>query len=206
MREHIFRAWIENHLDAGFRHADIPEAFWLLERMPNGVAPPQHLQEVSNDTTAALLNPRMLPFTFAGTSDDRKSEPLHRAILMELAPALTRIPFDTLAPLWPEFPRAPKRARRHHDTWHKVRREWRRRAAARRMQRVGALDQRLLDARQTVATAVDMLPDHVIWEVLDRRRTRRLVDRDPYKLDPRSQVTLWRVATVLSPDTRTIRA
>ena len=58
----------------------------------------------------------------------------------------------------------------------------------------------LADARREVAAAKDKLPDHPVWDVVDRALTERLIAREAYRLDPRSQVTIWRLATVLAAD------
>jgi hypothetical protein len=142
----------------------------------------------------------MLPFTFAGTSRSRIAEPLHYGLLNELAPDLARIRFEGLNPSWPTFPSAARRGRRQRDLAFKVRRELRRRLQARRTQQRASLDPLLRLARDDVREAVSSLGGHVIWDVLDRRRTMRLLSRELYTLDPRSQSTIWRLATVLGAD------
>lgn len=192
--------WVGRHRELGFASSDLPDAFWLFERLQCWLAPPQHLQELSNDTTAPLWSLRMLPFTFAGTSRSRTGEPLHYGLLSELAPGLMRIRFDGISPSWPSFPASARHARRQRDLAFKVRREAQRRFEARRRERRGVLDPLLDSARRDVVTALSSLDGHVAWDVLDRKRTMKLLTRDLYTLDPRSQSTIWRLATVLCAD------
>lgn len=193
------QGWVRRHLEIGFAPSDIPDAFLLLELMPYWAAPPQSLQELSNDTTAPLWSPRMLPFTFAGSARDRLSEWLHFELLQALASPLARIPFEGLNPVWPTFPHSAHRARRHRTLIFKVRREIRRRTSA-RIVRSGAFNPLLLEARREAFLGLSALDNHVVWEVLDRRRTHRLLTRDPRTLDPRSQRMIWRLASVIAAE------
>jgi hypothetical protein len=45
-----------------------------------------------------------------------------------------------------------------------------------------------------------VLPGHAVWDVLDLERTRKLLAREPYTLDPRSQAVVWRLATIVAAD------
>ncbi len=192
--------WVDTHLEAGFAPGDMGEVFHLFELLPCWLAPAQRLQELSNDTTAPLWSPRMLPYAIAGTARDRLSEPLHFALLDALHAELTHVEFADVNPAWPTFPSAPRQARRYRTLLFKVHREARRRLSARRASGRGQLDELLLEARAEAAVALSSYGSHVVWDVLDRRRTSRLLSRDPHTLDPRSQRMIWRLASVMAPE------
>jgi hypothetical protein len=171
-------AWADGRLAAGARIEDLPDLFYLDERMGAWAGPSHGAVEWIRDTTSPLWSTRLLPHLLAPRAADREREVFHDAVLRELAPELADVPYAGAA---------------KHGLRHKARRavqEARRRFA--RDRGSDPFSGVLSDVREAVAAA----PRHVAWEVLDRDRVDRLLAREPAALDEMSRAYVWRLATV----------
>ncbi len=173
-------AWVDRRLAAGARVQDLPDLFYLDERMGAWAGPTHAAVEWVRDTTSPLWSARLLPHLLGGGVAEREREAFHAAVLRELAPELVDVPYAGAA---------------RRGLAHKLRRaaqEARRLVARSR----GGEDpfERVLAATRAAAAAH---PEHPAWHVLDRDRTRALLDRPAAALDEMSRAYAWRVATVL---------
>lgn len=176
--------WVDRRLDAGAHVDDLPDLFYLDERMGAWAGPTHGAVEWVRDTTSPLWSTWLLPHLLGGTVAEREAEAFHDALVHELAPELAEVPYAG----------GGKRGMRH-----KARRaaeEARRRLVRSAGGEPGTSDpfaKVLAKTRAAVAT----LPHHPAWHVLDRERTRTLVAREPEALDEMSRAYVWRIATVL---------
>jgi hypothetical protein len=151
------------------------------------------------DLVAPLWSRRLIPYELALPAEDRARELFHYSVLHALEPELTRLPFSGSTPEWPTFGRArPARARKLRKAASLVQRELSRRYQHLAHRRPPMLGERMLGdaAAGALERAVGHPETDDIWRVLDRRRTLRLLRRDPRELDVRSRRNAWRVATV----------
>jgi hypothetical protein len=187
-------SFVDAQLAAGADPADVPDLFYLLERMGSWAGPTHGAVEPVRDTTSPLWSVRLLPYELGLPAAARAREEFHRAVLRELAPDLLDVPFAG-GRGWG----TPSRLARARRLAGRAAAEARRRALPRAQRRDGppaAADPfaRLLAEVRAEAAA---RPDHVAWQVLDRDRTARLLARDPAGLDTMSRYYVWRIATVL---------
>jgi hypothetical protein len=185
--------FVAGQLAAGAEPVDVPDLFYLLERMGSWAGPTHGAVEPVRDTTSPLWSARLLPFELGPSAAARRREELHRAVLRELAPELLEVPFAGGAG-WGTPPRIARARRLAARAAAEARR-----ATARRRPGGGpsvGVDPfgAILDQVRAAAAA---RPDHVAWRVLDRGRVERLLARDPAALDTMSRYYVWRIATVL---------
>lgn len=124
--------FVERMSQAGAATTDIPDLFYLLERMACWAAPTHGVVEAVRDTTSPLWSQRMLPHVLGLPARERMLERFHLALLEELVPQLVEEPFAD-GSSWPsrqsELRRQLQRARKLSG---KVRAELERRRAGRR--------------------------------------------------------------------------
>jgi hypothetical protein len=175
-------AWVDRRLAAGARVDDLPDLFYLDERMGAWAGPTHAAVEWVRDTTSPLWSARLLPHLLGGTVEERGGEAFHDAVLRELAPELAAVPYAG----------GGKRGVRH-----KARRaaEEARRRLARPSAGNGSGDPFAPVPARTRAAAA-MHPHHPAWHVLDRARTSALLEHDAAALDEMSRAYVWRLATV----------
>ena len=189
--------WVDEQLAEGISPSDVPDLFYLLERMANWVGAANGVDEYMEDLTSPLWTPRLLPHELGPPTIDRSRELFHFKVLNELAPELAEIPFAQLNPPWPTFgQRREVRGRRMRTLGARARRELQRRYE--NVARRGAAQSRVTGLTEATALARERVPDrsHEIWGLLDRGRTLALLERNPTVLDVRSQRFAWRLATV----------
>ena len=196
VQEYIHR-WVRREIDAGVSVSNLPDLFYLFERMENWVGPSHGFDEYMADLTSPLWTPRLLPHEFGLTANERARELFHFHVLNALCPELARVPFVASNPPWPTFGRTQE-----------VRGRRARRFAAQAHQELNRRYQRLLGRAadgsrpEALAEAAKLAREHApdrsdeVWHVLDRRRGLSLLARDPAGLDARSRRTAWRLATV----------
>jgi hypothetical protein len=184
--------FVAAQLAAGADPADVPDLFYLLERMGSWAGPTHGAVEPVRDTTSPLWSLRLLPFELGLPADARAREEFHRAVLRELAPDLFEVPFAGGAG-W----KTPSRAARARRLAHRAAEEARRRLARSGGGVGGAGPDPFAPVLERVREAAAAQPDHVAWQVLDRDRTARLLAREPGRLDTMSRYYVWRIATVL---------
>ena len=165
----------------------------------NWVGASHAFDEYMSDSTAPLWSRRLLPYELGLSAGDRARELFHFYVLDALAPGLTRLPFSGSSPEWPTFGRSrPRRARKPRTAANLVRRELSRRYQYVAHRQPATLGETMLGdaARLALDRALAQPKSDDVWLILDRRRTLRLLSRDPRGLDIRSRRTAWRVATV----------
>lgn len=201
-------AFVGAQLEAGVALADVPDVFYLLNRMALWCGPTQTAVEWVKDSTAAMWSPRMLPHLLGLSRDERASDQFHLRMVTELEPALVDIPFEAgegwlpvRAPRARQVANAARLARRGRDA---VRRRISARTGANAPARAvagPAPPPPGPDAFTPVHAKVRRLaserPDHPAWDVLDRTTVRNLLARETPELDDVGKFLIWRIATVL---------
>ncbi len=184
---HVDR-WVAAALGGGVAARDVPDLFYLLERMSNWAGPLHGISEYTRDVVAPLWSRFVVRQELAVPAEGRAQGRFQRDVLAELAPRLASIPYEGAAKGYGRRAQAAKLARQALA-------ELRRRAGL-GIERDGRERDPLIAAHPRIREAVEGTPGHPVWEVLDRRATRRLLKRDPARLDPRSRDQAWRLATV----------
>jgi hypothetical protein len=197
--EKYVATWVHDQLEAGAAPAHLPDLFYLLERMSNWVGGSHGFDEYMADLTSPLWTHRLLQHEFGLPAADRSRELFHFHVLDALRPELTRAPFAGSNPSWPTFGVARKvRGRRIHrarriagQVGHEMRRryEYRLNRASLAHPHTGLTEAAVLAREAAPGNG------HAVWQVIDRKRALGLLARDPMALDPRSQTTVWRLAT-----------
>lgn len=194
--------------DAGASAADIPDLFYLLERMACWAAPTHGVVEAVRDTTSPLWSQRMLGHLLGLPARERALERFHLQLLRELAPELVDEPFAD-GSSWPSRQSAlRRRMQRTRTLTRKARAELGRRRAARRRAagdpvpgtNNGGAQHPVADPFDAIVSAVKEAtlsqPGHVAWSALDRTQVERLLARRAVALDEMSRYYVWRLASV----------
>jgi hypothetical protein len=190
--------WVDDQLGAGVSPADLPDLFYLLERMSNWVGGGNGFNEYMMDVSVPLWTPRLLPQEFGLPATERARELFHFHVLNALSPELARRPFAGSNPSWPTFGRTrPARGRRVRTFAGRAGREMRRRYEYRVHRAPGGRG--VSGLAQAAELTSQRMPErsHSIWQVVDRKRALALLTRAPAALDARSQRAMWRLATVI---------
>lgn len=194
--EQYLSRWVHEQVAAGVAPENLPDLFYLRERMSNWVGGSHGFDEYMTDITSPLWTPRLLPHEFGLPATERSRELFHFHVLNTLSPELTRIPFGDSNPSWPTFGQTrPARGQRFRVLAAKARREMRRRYELRVSRPVG--NRGVVGLAHAAALARLHAPDASdgVWEVLDRKKTLALLAKSPSTLDARRRSILWRVAT-----------
>jgi hypothetical protein len=212
--EHRVRAdledWAAPLLDAGVPAAELPDAFYLLQRMSHWAALGHSVVEWIRDTTSPLWSSHVIPHMLAVPADRRAREAFHVEVLRVLAPELAAVPMaDGTAWDAPQSPWAQRRRRalriasrgaaeaRRRVQWLRARRAAAHTApgALRAPEGAGAdpLAALMADLRAWILAA----PDHPALSVLDRQRVLELLERPPQTLDFVRHAQVMRLASVL---------
>lgn len=186
--------WVDEHLERGIGPIDLPDLFYVLERMPNWAGPLQGLFEFSGDTSPVLWSHRLLPDQVGQSAHDRAAEVFHQHVLRALNPRLLELPFEQM---------------NHPKTLPaKLRSELGRRLRYRVDRLRGRAEDRSANGSDPLPGVVEQLRErllaqpesHRAWDVLSRERVTKLVTSDPAGIPVRSRHRVWRLATVfLSP-------
>lgn len=209
-------SFVEEMTDHGAELVDVPDLFYLLERMGSWAASAQGVVELIRDTTSPLWSVRLLPNLLAFPARQRELERFHRLVLSELDPTLVAPRFQD-GTTWPErrYP-LQQRAERTRRLAGKVAAEVRRRAAAnpglvaRQLAPAGAGHRGAPQADAAAAVPADPFsgvmevvrdaalsqPGHPAWSVLDRPGVERMLASPPMRLDEMSRYYVWRLASV----------
>ena len=201
--ERIVRAqieqWVESVTAAGAEPEDVPDLFYLLQRMGRWAGPTHGAVEYVRDTTSPLWHRRMLPHLLGLDPAQRAREEFHLRVLDRLAPELAA------APGWPQ-PQSELRRRigRARSLSRKVVAELRRRAAAKGSTAPGSTapgsDDPFAAVHAEIRDVVLSQPDHPAWDVLHKARTEAVLTRDTAALDEVSRYQVWRLATVFAQE------
>jgi hypothetical protein len=189
------RAWVEAQLESGVKPADVPDMFYVEQRMARWAAPTHGCVEYVRDTTSPLWSRRVVADLLAPAAPDRATAGYHRHVLALLAPQLESIELAG-GRGWDASPGRVVRARTLAE---KAAREAVRRLRG-RGERKGlrppmtrdTLDPILADVREQALGA----ESHPAWDVLDRERCEALLTRPAASLDEMSRYHVWRLATV----------
>jgi hypothetical protein len=209
-------SFVQELRDSGAKVEDVPDFFYLLERMGSWAAASHGVVELVRDTTSPLWSARLLPHLLAQSARERKLEKFHLLVLRELAPTLVGQRFQD-GSTWPETQRPlQRRLGRGRKLGGKVAAEIHVRAAQRvRASRAlvgernpGASDSGHgltasviapadpFDAVLAVVREVVMSqPQHIAWSVLDRPRVERILTSRAATLDEMTRYYVWRLAS-----------
>jgi hypothetical protein len=207
---------VEEMTDSGAELVDVPDLFYLLERMGSWAAGAQGVVELIRDTTSPLWSVRLLPHLLALPARQRELEQFHLLVLGELDPTLVAPRFED-GSTWLErrYP-LQRRVERTRRLAGKVAAEVRRRAAANprlaahRGSRAAAGDRGGSQGDTATAVPTDPFsgvmdivrdaalsqPGHPAWSVLDRPGVERMLASPPARLDEMSRYYVWRLASV----------
>jgi hypothetical protein len=190
-------SFVREMSDAGAASADIPDLFYLLQRMGRWAGPTHGAVEYVRDTTSPLWHRRMLPHLLGLPAGERAAEEFHRRLLSRLAPELAEVGE------WVERRSAVRsRVASGTDLARKVGRELRRRT--RRSTAGGSAPAAAVAADPfagvlpEIRDVVLSQPDHAAWSVLDRARAEAVLSQDAAALDEVRRYQVWRLATVFS--------
>jgi hypothetical protein len=193
---------VEEMTDSGAELADVPDLFYLLERMGSWAAAAHGVVELVRDTTSPLWSVRMLPHLLALPAGQRELERFHRLVLKELDPRLVAPRFQD-GSTWPERSHPlQRRVQRTRQLAGKVAAELGRRRAARssgggeRDTGTAAPADPFSSVINVVRDAALSQPDHPAWAVLERPAVEALLAGPPARLDEMSRYYVWRLASV----------
>lgn len=208
--------FLEEMTQAGFRSEDLPDLYYLRQRMGVWAGPTHAAVEPIRDVTSVLWSRRMLPHLLAGSVADRRRERLHREVVGRLVPDLFAAAFQDGTSWTDRGPVHHPRVRRARTLAAKARREARRRMARRRSaspplgepaarEAPAAVEdpQARLIALTRGALAADA--GHPAWLVLDRDRVEALLATPTSALDEWRWYQVWRLATLFLPRTGDVR-
>ncbi|HUB76643.1 MAG TPA: hypothetical protein VL977_06280 [Solirubrobacteraceae bacterium] len=196
--------FVERMQAAGAAQLEIPDLFYLLERMACWAAPSHSAVELIRDTTSPLWSRAMLPHLLGLPARDRALDAFHLQLLRELAPELIDEPFADRTGWQSRESPVRRRLRRAGRLSRKALGELRRRAEYHRAARPGptaatvAVDRvEPFDAiLEQVREATLDQPGHSAWRVLDRARVERLLSSPAAALDEMSRYYVWRLGSV----------
>jgi hypothetical protein len=195
------RAWVTQEVEGGTSPADIPDLFYLVERMGNWAGPSHAVYECVNDVVSPFWTPEMLPHELGLEPSARRQEHFHLRMLEALAPPLARMSFAGVDPPWPGLRGARSaKSQKYRTLASKVAREARRRSAAYRRRDAAGGDPFLAEAVASARESVSAQPEHAAWEVLDRSRVQRLLSRRQASLDPRSSRQLMTIVSIFAAE------
>jgi hypothetical protein len=189
--ERQLREWVECQLETGVAAVDVPDMFYVDQRMARWAAPTHGCVEFVRDTTSPLWSRRVIADLLAPPARERAGAAYHREVLAQLAPQLAAV--ELADGRWDARPGPLAQAR---ALARKAVRE-----AARRVRGARAgpgtpsadpLDPILADVREQVLAATT----HPAWAVLDRDRCEALLSRPAAALDEMSRYHVWRLATI----------
>jgi len=190
--------FVDEAAAAGAAAVDIPDLFYLLERMSCWAAPAHGVVELVRDTTSPLWSARLLPHLLGLAPRERALDRFHLLVLRELAPALVDEHFQD-GSSWPvERGAIGRRVDRGRRLMVKARAELRRRAAG-ASERIGPPSDRHADPFDAILASVREAAysqlTHQAWSVLDRARVKRLLSSPAVELDAMNRIYVWRLAS-----------
>jgi hypothetical protein len=205
------RAFVDAHLAAGIAPADLPDTFYIYNRLALWCGPTQSAVDWVKDSTAAMWTRRMLPHMLALPRDERAADRFHLRMLEELRPDLIDIPFEhgegwltVRSPRGRQVANARRLAGRAADALLRRARA-RRGALAHRRSRQPAVaapppapPEAFVQVHETARALAAERPDHPGWEAMDRSAVERLLARDTAELDEVGRFLIWRLVTVLA--------
>jgi hypothetical protein len=189
---------------AGVPPAEVPDAFYLLQRMSHWAAMGHGVVEGIRDTTSPLWSMQVIPHMLAVAPERRAREAFHHDVLGVLAPELVPVPFADRPGWLADQSRWTARRRRAARIAARAAAEARRRvrwtrqpAAAAAPPPVAAGGDPLTALMAELRRWVGARPDHPALAVLDRERVLALLERPPATLDFIRHAQVMRLATVV---------
>jgi hypothetical protein len=182
--------WVAARRGGGIDRRDLPDAFYLLERLSNWAGQIGAVGEYWRDAASPLWTAGLLPFQFGASLEDRAHDRFHLKVMEVLRPDLVHVPFGGASPSW--------NSSRLMSLAHKASAE----LARRTLGRVGLGGREVptgdfILIHQLAREIGALPPDDSCWQVLDRRRTLRLLRRNPLALPPRERNQVYRLASAL---------
>ena len=201
-------SWTAEMLEAGIADADVPDAFYLLQRMSHWAAPGHAVVEWVRDTTSPLWSTRVIPHMLAMPTEQRARELFHLEVLRVLAPELVPVPFAD-GQGWPadesRWARRRRRAAhlaargvaeaRRHVGWMRERRRRGDEPAPSSLSEPPPVAHPLTPLMTDLRSWMDT--GHPALAVVDRDRVQRLLELPPATLDFVRHAQVMRLATVL---------
>ena len=205
-------AFVEDMKGAGTAAVDVPDLFYLLERMGCWAAPSHGVVELVRDTTSPLWSARLLPYLLGLPSHERALDGFHLRVLRELAPELVDLPFQDGSG-WPKRRSGlGRRIERGRTLTVKAKAELGRQVAglaARRKRAApgGRAAESVTAPRppapgdpfeavlKAVQEAAHSQASHPAWNVLDRKRVTRLLASPAVELDAMNRMYVWRLGS-----------
>jgi hypothetical protein len=192
-------------LAAGVPAAEVPDAFYLLQRMSHWAAMGHGIVEGVRDTTSPLWSMEVIPHMLAVPPEGRAREAFHHDVLRVLAPELVSVPFADRAGWLADESRWTARRRRAARLAAGAAAEARRRVRWTRQPPPAAAPPPSVAAGGDPLTAlmaelrdwVQARPDHPALAVVDRERALALLERPPATLDFIRHAQVMRLATVV---------
>jgi hypothetical protein len=189
---------------AGVPPAEVPDAFYLLQRMSHWAAMGHGVVEGVRDTTSPLWSMPVIPHMLAVPPERRAREAFHRDVLGVLAPELASLPFADRPGWLADQSRWTARRRRAARLAARAAGEARRRVRWTRQPTsaaapppVAAGGDPLTALMAELREWVGARPDHPALAVLDRERVLALLERPPATLDFIRHAQVMRLATVV---------
>jgi hypothetical protein len=189
---------------AGVPPAEVPDAFYLLQRMSHWAAMGHGVVEGIRDTASPLWSTRVIPHMLAVPPERRAREAFHRDVLRVLAPELVSVPFADRPGWLADETRWTARRRRAARLATRAAAEARRRVRWMRRPAVAAVPAPVEAGGDSLTALMAELrawvrarPDHPALAVLDLERVLTLLERPPATLDFVRHAQVMRLATVV---------
>jgi hypothetical protein len=206
--EQRVRAEIESFVSemeaAGVPPAEVPDAFYLLQRMSHWAAMGHGVVEGVRDTASPLWSTQVIPHMLAVPPERRAREAFHRDVLRVLAPELVSVPFADRPGWLADETRFTARRRRAARLAARAAAEARRRVRWTRSQPVAAAPPPVAAGGDPLTALMAELrewvqarPDDPALAVIDRERVLALLERPPATLDFIRHAQVMRLATVV---------
>ncbi|MDX6273453.1 MAG: hypothetical protein QOJ92_663 [Frankiales bacterium] len=197
------RSWCASMVEEGFSPGDLPDVFYLTSRMANWAGVVQTVHEPVGDVTSGLWTRGMVADQFALPPHERSRERFVALVLAELNPRTLQVPFEGGAGPATKPSSATRSATgRSLSLARRATKKAYRELVARRIE---AMSRRRVNGDVGASRVQAMFAaglarasdagDDAVWAFLDRRRTLRLLSRNPDALNIRSQRHGIRAAT-----------
>jgi hypothetical protein len=182
--------WVAEQRARGIDRSDLPDVFYLLERLGSWAAQIGAVGEYWRDAASPLWTAAFLPHAFGAPHNERALGRFHLQVLAALEPQFVDVPFTGANPWWASH--RPARIA------HRALEESAKRVGARlRFSRAPAAGQADLHELHALLRAwVEERPHEACWDVIDRGRVRRLLSQNAIALNPQARQHVYRLASV----------
>lgn len=201
-KQHLLQ-YVEQAVAQGFKHKDIPDIFYLNNRVARWGGHTIQRVRMAADVCSPFCTSPFVEATFALEAQQRYTEPLHYALVQLLAPALHRLPFDkgkwrtqisNKNLLKQLFQSKVAQARRKKP---QLRKRNRTKQSASRI----STNRRIFDlCRRDLQVRFREWSDSPLWEFVDRAKFAKIIDAPRYAPTHRELNVLLSVSTLLYHD------